>query len=146
MILSAAILILSTAMSFFYLQATCQRVLQRQFSRPFFKAIVRAYRLEFPTLLEGADSPRDEAGRTSVRALLATDYLTLEHLLATRLQHSYSFGERVLSLYFRFSLSTLGLRRKLGFNEKTATHQLAVTLQYFANVVGEQMPALKALE
>jgi hypothetical protein len=146
MILSAIILILSTAMFFFYLQAVCQRVLQRQFSRPFFISIVSVYRLEFPGVIEGAVGSDGRAGGVPVRALLATDYLTLDHLLGQKLHHRYSLGERLLSLYFQFSLSTLGLRRRLGFNEKAAAHRLAVILQYFANVAGEQMPALTVTE
>jgi hypothetical protein len=146
MFTSAVILILSTALFFFYLQAICQRVLQRQFSQSYFKAIVSAYRLEFPGVLEGEAAAEVQAGRLSARDLLATDYLTLDYLLSNKLRHRYSLGERLLSIYFRFSISTLSLRRVLGLSEKASTHRLAVILQYFANVVGEQMPALAASE
>ena len=48
MVLAALILILSTAFFFFYLQATCQRILRQQFDREYSLAIVHASRLEFP--------------------------------------------------------------------------------------------------
>ena len=48
MVLSALILILSTAFCFFYLQATCQRILRQQFDREYFLSIVNANLLEFP--------------------------------------------------------------------------------------------------
>jgi len=42
MVLAALILILSTAFFFFYMQATCQRILRQQFEREYFLAIVNA--------------------------------------------------------------------------------------------------------
>jgi hypothetical protein len=42
MVLSALVLILSTAFFFFYLQATCQRILRQQFDREYFLAIANA--------------------------------------------------------------------------------------------------------
>ena len=50
MVLAALILILSTAFFFFYLQATCQRILRQQFDREYFQAIVNASGLEFPAV------------------------------------------------------------------------------------------------
>lgn len=144
MILSALILVLSTALLFFYLQTICQRVLQRQFSHPYFKAIVRAYRLEFPCVLEGAEISTGQTGQVSTRNRLAADYLTLDYLLAKRAHHRLLLGERFLKLYFRLALSTLSLRRRLGLRDRAVFHRLAIILQYFANVVGEQMPALTA--
>jgi hypothetical protein len=49
MILAWLILILSTAMFFFcfYFQATCQKILGRQFGREFFRSVVDVHRLEF---------------------------------------------------------------------------------------------------
>ena len=50
MVLAALILILSTAMFFFYFQVTCQKILRLQFDREYFRPIVNANRLEFLAL------------------------------------------------------------------------------------------------
>ena len=41
---------LSLAVVFFYFQATCQRILRRQFEREYFQSIAKVTRLEFPSL------------------------------------------------------------------------------------------------
>ena len=48
MFLASAILLFSVALFFFYLQATCEKVLARQFGQEYFQSIVDANRLEFP--------------------------------------------------------------------------------------------------
>ena len=48
MFLAALILILSTGLFFFYLQAVCQKILRRQFAQSFWQAIVKRQRLGIP--------------------------------------------------------------------------------------------------
>jgi hypothetical protein len=55
MIVSWLILALSLAMVFFYFQATCQRILRRQFDQEYFRSIANVIRLEFPSLREALD-------------------------------------------------------------------------------------------
>ena len=50
MFVASLILILSTALFFFYFQATCQKILRRQFDAEYFQVIVKANRLEFPSV------------------------------------------------------------------------------------------------
>ena len=48
--MSVLILIFSTALSFFYLQVTLQRILRLAFDREYFQTTVTANCLEFPAL------------------------------------------------------------------------------------------------
>jgi hypothetical protein len=130
MVSSIFILIVSTALFFFYVQATTHKVLRRHFERPYFQTVVRAYRLGFPSLLEGGPPPEP----ASLAALLQADSLTLACLM----NHRYSAGERLLWVWFKVVLRSLGIRRRLGFQQQAAVGKLATILQYFANVVGER--------
>jgi len=145
MILAMIILILSTAMFFFYFQATCQRILRRQFDREYFKSIVNTARLEFPSLrksLEEFGAPVDYAW---LRIMLKCDFLALTYLLknATNLNHRYSHEDRLLILYFRWLSFSLAIRHLLRVSEKHAILSLTSVLQYFANVVGQGVDTVK---
>ena len=81
MFLAALILILSTALFFFYLQAVCQKILRRKFDQEYFQSIVNANRLEFLSVrkaLEEFDAPVDYP---RLRMMLKCDYLALTFLL-----------------------------------------------------------------
>ena len=145
MILAALILILSTAMFFFYFQVTCQKVLRRQFDREYFQSIVNANRLEFPSLrksLEEFDAPVDYA---RLRMMLKCDYLALTYLLknAANVNQRYSNEERLLILYFRWQFLLLAVRRTLRVGEKKAVLRMTSVLQYFANVVGQRVNTVR---
>ncbi|HEV2495051.1 MAG TPA: hypothetical protein VG204_18470 [Terriglobia bacterium] len=130
MVGSIIVLIVSTALFFFYLQATTQKLLKRRFERPYFQIIARAYRLGFSSLLEGGPPP----AAASLAAMLQADSLTLACLMNFR----YSASERLLWGWFKVILWSLGMRRRLGFQQQAAVAKLATILQYFANVVGER--------
>ena len=145
MILAALILILSTAMFFFYFQVTCQKILRRQFDREYFQSIVNANRLEFPSLrksLEEFGAPVDYA---RLRMMLKCDYLALTYLLknAANVNQRYSNEERLLILYFRGQFLSLAVRRLLKVGEKKAVLRLTSVLQYFANVVGQRVDTVR---
>ena len=145
MIFAALILILSTAMFFFYFQVTCQKVLRRQFDREYFQSIVNANRLEFPSLrksLEEFDAPVDYA---RLRMMLKCDYLALTYLLknAANVNQRYSNEERLLILYFRWQFLLLAVRRTLRVGEKKAVLRMTSVLQYFANVVGQRVNTVR---
>src|SRR5712692_1765575 len=112
MVITALILILSTALLFFYLQATCQRILRRQFDQEYFRSIVNANRLEFPSVrraLEEFDAPVDYQ---RLRMMLKCDFLALAYLLknAANVKQRYSREERLLIFYFRFVFLSLMAR------------------------------------
>lgn len=141
MIVASLILVISVALFFFYIQATCQKILARKFSEAYFQSIVDANRLEFPFVrkaLEEFDTPVDYPW---VCMTLKCDYLALTYLLknAANAKQSYTREERLLMLYFRavfFSLFTLHVL-KLG--EKPTILKLTRILQHFADVVGQRV-------
>ncbi len=145
MILAALILILSTALFFFYLQGTCQKILRCQFDKVYFLAIVNANRLEFPSVrkaIEDFDAPVEYQ---RCRMMLKCDFLALTYLLknAANLSQSYSNEERLLILYFRLIYLSLITRHLLRLREKSAVLKLTAILQYFGNVVGQRVSAVR---
>jgi len=134
---SIIVLIVSTALFFFYLQATTQKILRRHFERSYFQAIAHAYRLGFPSWLVGGPAPET----ADLTAILQADSLTLDWLMQDR----YSTGERLLWGRFKIVLWSLGIRERMGFNQQASVTKLATILQYFANVVGERYALQPAL-
>ena len=145
MILAALILILSTAMFFFYFQVTCQKILRRQFDREYFQSIVNANRLEFPSLRKSLEEFGAPVDYPWLRMMLKCDFLALTYLLknAANVNQRYSNEERLLILYFRGQLLSLAVRRLLKVGEKKAILRLTSVLQYFANVVGQRVNTVR---
>jgi len=118
----------------FYLQATCERILRRQFEDPLSEPIVEANALKFPAIhqvLNGTAPPVD--GRR-LRALLQSDFGALTYLL----RHAANQGgrltptERLLALYFR-ALSRIAI-----LGGRSVLLKMTAVLEYFANVLGER--------
>ncbi len=145
MFLASLVLIISTALFFFYFQATCQRILRRRFDREYFQAIVDANRLEFPAVrktLEEYEAPVDYA---RVRMILKCDYLALTYLLknAANVNQRYSHEELLLILYFKAVFCSLVARHWLRLREKPPILKLTAILQFFANVVGQRVSMVR---
>jgi hypothetical protein len=145
MILAALILILSTALFFFYFQVTCQKILRRQFDREYFQSIVNANRLEFPSLRKSLEEFGAPVDYPRLRMMLKCDFLALTYLLknAANVNQRYSNEERLLILYFRWQFLSLAVRRLLKVGEKKAILRLTSVLQYFANVVGQRVNTVR---
>jgi len=145
MIVAALILILSTALFFFYFQVTCQKILRRQFDREYFQSIVNANRLEFPSLRKSLEEFGAPIDYPRLRMMLKCDFLALTYLLknAANLNQRYSNEERLLILYFRWQFLSLAVRRLLKVGEKKAILRLTSVLQYFANVVGQRVNTVR---
>jgi len=145
MILAALILILSTAMFFFYFQATCQKVLRRQFDREYFQSIAKAVRLEFPSLRKSLEEVQAPVDYSRLSMMLRCDFLALTYLLdnVAGASQRYSWEERLLVLYFRWQFLSLAVRHLLKVGENKAILRLASVLQYFANVVGQRLDAVE---
>ena len=141
MIVAALILILSTALFFFYFQVTCQKILRRQFDREYFQSIVNANRLEFPSLRKSLEEFGAPIDYPRLRMMLKCDFLALTYLLkhAAGAKKRYSSEERLLILYFHWQLLSLAARCLLRVGEKRAVLRLTSVLQYFANVVGQRV-------
>ncbi len=145
MFLAALILVVSTGLFFFYFQVTCQRILRRRFEKEYFLSIVSANRLEFPAVrkaIEEFDAPVDYP---RVRMTLKCDFLALTYLLknAANVDQRYSRDERLLMFYFRAVFFFLVARHVLKLREKPAILKLTAILEYFANVVGQRVNAVR---
>lgn len=143
---AAIVLIVSTALFFFYIQSACERVLREQFDQEYFQAIARVCRLEFPSLrlaMERRDVPVDYA---SVCAKLRVDFIVLSSLRDNAHVDGHpSLGERLLGLYFRGILLALPLLRAAGAG-KSAITKLTAILLYSSNVIGEQLSSAQLAE
>jgi hypothetical protein len=137
MFTAALILILSTGLFSFYLQAACQKILRRQFAHEYWLAVVKTNRLEFPAvrkaLKEHVEYPR-------IMEALKCDFLALTYLLkyADKGSQYYSREAYLLILYFRVCFASLAMRRWLRLREAPAALELTAILEYFANVIGER--------
>src|SRR5271157_3520661 len=141
MIVAVLILILSTALFFFYFQVTCQKILGRQFDREYFQSIANANRLEFPSLRKSLEDFGAPVDYSRLRMMLRCDFLALTYLLknAVNVNRRYSGEERLLMLYFRLLFASLITRHWLRVGEKPAILKLTAILQYLANVVGQRV-------
>jgi hypothetical protein len=145
MFMAALILIVSTGLLFFYVQAVCQKILRRQFPQEVFQSIVNANRLEFPSVrkaIEDFDSPVEYARLTLT---LRCDFLALTYLLknAANVNQRYSYEERLLIVYFKLVFATLVARHWFNLRETPAILKLTTILEYFANVVGERVNTVR---
>lgn len=139
------ILVFSTALILFYLQAACERILRRHFEDPLPDPIVDANRLEFPYVrqtLEEFDAPVDYA-RFSMH--LKCDYLALIYLLknAANEERRLSVSERALAIYFRALSVTLAALHLVKLGERTVLLKMTAVLEYFANVLGERIKRVR---
>jgi hypothetical protein len=143
--MAALILTLSTAFFFFYLQATCQRILRQQFDREYFLAIVNASGLEFPAVRRTLGEFNAPVDYPRLRMMLKCDFLALTYLLknAVNVHQRYSGKERLLMFYFRLVFASLITRHWLRVGEKPAILKLTAILQYFANVVGQRVNSVR---
>ncbi|MCL5670994.1 MAG: hypothetical protein M1423_06840 [Acidobacteria bacterium] len=140
MIMPLIILVFSTALFFFYIQAICERALRREFSHPYFQDIINAIQLEFPSLRDDL-AANVSLDHSEMHLALKCDFITLEYLLknSDRTRRRFSRHEKVLMLYFRFLLFCLPIRHAFKLRERDAVLHLTTILQYFANLTGERL-------
>lgn len=142
---AAMILIISTALLLFYLQATCQKILRQRAHQEFYHSIVNANRLEFPfvrSAIEDFDAPLDY---TRFRMQLKCDFLALTYLMKNALNSSQKLtrDEKFLVAYSKTLFALLSLVHLFGFKEETFMLRLAAVLQYFSNVLGERVSKVR---
>ena len=140
MIMSVLVLVVSSALFFFYVQAFCEKALRREFSRPYFQDIITAIRLDYP-LLRDSFTANASSNYSDACLTLKCDFMTLEYLLKNSdpSRRHLSGRERLLILYFRFLLFCLPIRHAFKLQEEQAVLRLATILQFFANSVGEKL-------
>jgi hypothetical protein len=140
MVCSIGILVLSTALFFFYVQTLCEKILRREFNRAYFQDVLNALDLEFPRLrkaiLENAGVSRGQ-----VQLALKSDYLTLTYLMknGNPKRSSFSGHDKLLITYFRVLLLILPIHYAFHFGERQAVVKLTAILYHFANLVGERV-------
>jgi hypothetical protein len=139
------ILIISTGLLFYYLQAVCHNVLRRQFRQDFFRSIAHTNRLEFPSVREAIKDSGSPLEYTRLKVNLKCDFLALTYLLknAANLKQRYSFEELLLILYFKLVYASLVMRHQLKMRETPPVLELTAILEYFANVVGERVYSVR---
>jgi len=140
MVMSVLVLVVSTALFFFYIQTVCDKALKREFNRAYFQDVIKAIHLEFPRLCNLFD-PNVFYNYSDARQVLKGDFATLEYLLrnAGPSRRHLSWCEKVMVFYFRFLLLFLPIRHAFRFHEKEAVLRLASILQLFASLVGEKL-------
>lgn len=145
MFMAALILIVSTGLFFFYLQAICQKILRRQFTQEFFQSIVNANRLEFPSVRKAIEDFGSPVEYPRLTLTLKCDFLALTYLLknAANVNQRYSYEERLLIVYFKLVFASLVTRHWLNLRETPAALKLTTILEYFANVVGERVNTVR---
>jgi hypothetical protein len=139
------IFVFSIALLMFYLQATCERILRREFGQEFFHSVVNANRLEFPFVRKALEEFNVPVDYERFRMQLKCDFLALTYLLknAGNARRRFSKEERLLRHYFRAVFFVLMISHKMGLNERTAVLKLTSILEYFANVLGERVDTVR---
>jgi hypothetical protein len=145
MFMAALILIVSTGLFGFYLQAVFQRILRRQFAQEFFQSIVNANRLEFPSVRKSIEALNSPVEYPRLTLTLKCDFLALTYLLknAANINQRYTYEERLLIVYFKLVFASLITCHWLKLSERPAVLKLAKILEYFANVVGERVNTVR---
>ena len=145
MFMAALILIVSTGLFGFYLQAVCQRILRRQFAQEFFQSIVNANRLEFPSVRKSIEALNSPVEYPRLTLTLKCDFLALTYLLknAANINQRYTYEERLLIVYFKLVFASLITCHWLKLSERPAVLKLAKILEYFANVVGQRVNTVR---
>ena len=140
MVMSVAVLAVSVALFLFYIQALCQKILRQEFSHPYFREIVEALHLEYSRLQDSYASGGTGNYRDACLAL-KYDFFALKYLLRNGdpQRRHLSRREKILTLYFRLMFFSLPIRHALNFREKEGMLELASTLHFFANSVGEKL-------
>ena len=145
MFMAALILILSSALFFFYLQSVCQKILRRRFEENYYQAIVNANGLEFPSVRKALEEFGCPVEYARLMMTLKCDFLALTYLLknAANVNQRYTYEERMLIFYFKWVFASLVTRHWLRLKETSAALRLTVILEYFANVVGERVNTVR---
>lgn len=145
MFIAALILVLSTGLFFFYLQAVCQKILRRHFAQSFWRLIAHVNGFEFPLVRKALEGFGVSVEYPRLMVTLRSDFLALTCLVknAAHDNQLYTYEERLLILYFKVVFVSLVMRHWLNLRETPAALKLTFILEYFANVVGERVNTVR---
>lgn len=145
MILAAIIACISAGLMIFYFQATCELILRRHFRKNYSRDVIRENALAFAELQEQPELPQN---CKNLEIALKCDFYTL----AEKLKETGSGvlrippEQRLLMLYFRMFLLSLGIRQRIGLDKKPAIAKLTCILEHFSNLVGQRMAEARAVQ
>lgn len=141
MIMPAIVLVVSGGLFFFYLQAFCEKILQRGFTKEYFQSIVNANYLEFPSVRRAVEDFGEPIEYSRLKVTLNRDFLILTYLLknAVNINQRCTAEERLFMLYFRVLFLSFVAQHWLRWGENLAVLKLTAILEYFANVVGQRV-------
>jgi hypothetical protein len=145
MFMAALILMVSTGLFGFYLQSLCQKILLRKFAQYYAQPIVSANRLEFPSIRKALEGMEGSPDYSRLAQTLKCDFLALTYLLknAANVNQRYSYEERLMMIYFKINFYAMVSRHLLRMRENSTALKLTAILEYFANVVGERVNAVR---
>ena len=145
MFVPVLILILPSGLLFLYLPAVCHRLLQRRSTQRFYEKMVDVNGLEFPSVRTAIEECGSPGEYPHVTAALKCDFLALTYLLkvAANVNQRHTYEDLLLILYFKVLYVSLVTRHLLRLSETSPALKLTAILQYFANVVGERVHALR---
>jgi hypothetical protein len=140
MLFAVGLLIVSAVLLMLYSQADCERILRREFDHEFFRAVVNASGLGFPSVRKALEECDVTVEYPRLRMRLYCDFLALTYLLknACNLSLGFSYEERLLKMYFYANWVALSVPLRLSLIERAAALKLTSILEYFANVLGER--------
>ena len=141
MFVAVLIMLVSTILLFFYLRAVCHKLLRRQFSREFYKVIVRDNFLEFPLVRKGVEGFGSPGEYRRLRMTLRCDFVIVTYLLkkASNLNQRFFPDDRLMMLYFEMLFVSLVTQHWLRLPENSTVLKLTAVLEYLANVVGQRI-------
>ena len=145
MFVTVLIMIVSTALLFFYLQVVCQKLLRRGFSPEFYMGIVRNNHLEFPLIRKGVEDFGYPGEYSRLLLTLQCDFVVITYLLkkGSNLDQRFLPADCLLILYFHILFVSLVTRHWLRLPENSTVLKLTTILQYLANVVGQRINTVR---
>ena len=145
MFMPVLILIASTGLLLSCLHLLCQKFLRRRLNQEFYQRVVNANRLEFLSVRRTIEDFGLPVEYSRLTMTLKCDFLALTYLLenAANINQNCTYEEHLLILYFKVVYVSLITRHCLRLRETPALLKLTTILQYFANVVGERVEAVR---
>ena len=142
------ILILSSALWMFYVQAISEAILRRRLKQQFYHVVVESNRLQFPFVRKAVEDFGVPLDYERFRIQLKGDLVALNRLLALNAK-GVSATERLcvweLTIYFRAVFLILVIAHTLRLSERAAFLRLTKILEYFANVLGEPLDTVRTI-
>lgn len=137
---SVFIFVFSAALLLFYLQAACERIIQRPFEEPLTQPIVEANKLSFPYIRRALEARHASVDCGPLQVQLNGDFVILTYLLryAGGQRRRLSGAERTGAIYFRTLSGLLAVSRLFGMRGRSLQLKMTFVLEFFANVLGER--------